>query len=219
MNVDQMNRLFRTTLLVAMSSLLIACGSSKPKWTPNEALLAEIVIMDPETDASGAGDSVGEFFYRANVDPETGVKLSGSKRAKRNREAFEVVRQRLASAGAVVAGFNVCFPGSYVTPKDVSIDQLMTYGWECQLIQGNGQSVAALRKDPLVAKYLDANGNLVAGKDIDLMHEELNGAMYRIDPSNSQHSLYPDAQGNLEKVLYEWRRPRPPLPRRRGASR
>ena len=170
-------------------------------------MLAEIVTLNPETKATEVGAAARQYFDEALLDGKKDKVFTGKKRKNRYRDAFTFLRSRYVDGGPVVAGFNVCFPESYSPPKDSPVIDLMTAGWECQLIQGNGPSVALVRKDPLVAKYLDENGNLVAGSDIKQMHEDLNGAFYRIDPSNSQHSLYPDAQGNLEKVLYEWERP------------
>jgi hypothetical protein len=202
----------RTALAVAfvwlaMSSLLVGCGGSETRWVPNEALLAEMVKLNPETEPKQVGKAVRRYFDEALLDAKRQKELKGKKRKTRYVDAFEVLRSSYLDGGAVVSGFNVCFPESYSPPKDSEVPQLMIYGWECQLIQGNGPSVAVLRKDPLVAKYLDAKGDLVAGSDIDLMHDDLNGAIYRIDPSNSQRPLYPDAQGNLEKILNQWERP------------
>ncbi len=203
-----MRTLFRSSCLVVGSFLLFGCGGSKAGWVPDEALLAEAVMVNPETDALRVGRVVREYFDAAIFDAGSGNNLTGSKRTNRFRDAFEVLRSRYAAGGPLTHGFNACFPQSYSLPKDASINQLMIYGWECQLIQGNGPSVALLRKDPFVAKYLDARGNLVARGDIDQMHAELNGAMYLIDPTNSQRPAYPAAQGNLEKVLAQWERPR-----------
>jgi hypothetical protein len=202
-----MSRLFRLGWVVVFSSLLAGCGGSVFRWVPNEALLAEIVTMNPETEAKQVGKAVRQFFDEALLMGNSDKGLTGKKRKDRYRDAFAVLRSTYLDGGAVVSGFRVCFPESYSLPKDSEVPQLMIYGWECQLIQGNGPSVALLRKDPLVAKYLDSKGDLVAGSDIDLMHEDLNGAIYRIDPSNSQRPLYPDAQGNLEKILNQWERP------------
>jgi hypothetical protein len=202
-----MSRLFRLGWVVVFSSLLAGCGGSVSRWVPNEALLAEIVTMNPETEAKQVGKAVRQFFDEALAMGNSDKLLTGKKRKDRYRDAFAVLRSTYLDGGAVVSGFNVCFPESYSPPKDSEVPQLMIYGWECQLIQGNGPSVALLRKDPLVAKYLDSKGDLVAGSDIDLMHEDLNGAIYRIDPSNSQRPLYSDAQGNLEKILNQWERP------------
>jgi hypothetical protein len=202
-----MSRLFRLGWVVVFSSLLAGCGGSVSRWVPNEALLAEIVTMNPETEAKQVGKAVRQFFDEALAMGNSDKLLTGKKRKDRYRDAFAVLRSTYLDGGAVVSGFNVCFPESYSPPKDSEVPQLMIYGWECQLIQGNGPSVALLRKDPLVARYLDAKGDLVAAGDIDLMHDDLNGAMYRIDPSNSQRPLYPDAQGNLEKILNQWERP------------
>jgi hypothetical protein len=202
-----MSRLFRLGCVVVFSSLLAGCGGSESRWVPNEALLAEIVTINPETEAKQVGKAVRRYFDEALVDGKKGKRLTGKKRKDRYRDAFAALRSSYLDGGPVVSGFNVCFPESYSPPKDSEVPQLMIYGWECQLIQGNGPSVALLRKDPLVARYLDAKGDLVAAGDIDLMHDDLNGAMYRIDPSNSQRPLYPDAQGNLEKILNQWERP------------
>jgi hypothetical protein len=201
-----MSRLFRAVCVVVISGSLAGCGDADSRWIPNEKLLTEIVTMDPETKPVQVGKAVRRFFDEASLGASN-EDLKGKKRLARYRDVFGVLRSRYRDGGKLVAGFNVCFPESYSPSQDRGVPQLMIYGWECQLIQGNGPSVALLRKDPWVAKYLDENGELVARGDLEQMHDEINGAYYRIDPTNSQHSLYPDAQGNLEKVLRQWERP------------
>ncbi len=202
-----MNLSFRAVLFAITLSLLVGCGGSEAQWVPKDARLAEIVTMNPEFEAKRVGRAVRQYFDEALLIGKTDKGLMGKKRENRYRDAFEMLRRRFADGGVVTAGFNVCFPEAYSPAKDADVVQLMIFGWVCQLIQGNGPSVALLRKDPLVSKYLDAKGDLVARADINLMHRELHGAIYRIDPGNSQHSLYPDAQGNLEKILRQWERP------------
>jgi hypothetical protein len=198
---------FRIVWVVGFSSLLAGCRGPETRWVPNETLLAKIVTMNPETEAKPVGKAVRRYFDEALVDGGSQKEVAGEKRKSRYRDAFGVLRNRFKNGGVVTVGFNVCFPESYLTPKVPEVPQLMIYGWECQLVQGNGPSVALVRKDPLVTKYLDAQGNLVAGEDIDLMHDDLNSAFFRIDPTNSQHSMYPEAEGNLRKVLRYWERP------------
>jgi hypothetical protein len=195
--------------LVVVIGSVTSCRDSRSPWVPNEQLLAEIVTIDPETDPARAGAVASQFFDDAVTDSKTGVELTGPNRAERFREAFDVFRRRLGAGGDVAAGFNACFPGSFVIPKasDVSdVSELIKRGWQCQLIQRNGPSVAKLRKDPLVAKYLDANGNLVAPADIELMHQDLNGAYSRRNPQDSQKSLYGEARSTYKKVVNAWER-------------
>lgn len=66
--------------------------------------------------------------------------------------------------------------------------------------------IGPLRSDPLVSKYLNADGLIVLPEPAKLsqMMKDINGAFYRIDPANSQHSLYPGPQGVLEKALAGW---------------
>lgn len=205
-----MRRLGRKTFLsifvLASPSLLVGCGDSNSGWVPNEALLAEIVVINPETEAKSVGKAVRRYFDEALRDAKREKELTGEKRKDRYREAFELLRARYADAGLVTAGFTVCFPKSYSPPKDEDVNQLMIYGWQCQLVQGNGPSVALVRKDPLVAKYLDTKGVLVAGSDIDQMHDDLNGAFYRLDPDDQTRSLYPEAEDNLRRILRQWER-------------
>ena len=203
----------RVSGLIAIGLMLAGCGNSVERWVPNETLLAEIVRTDPETNPARVGKVARQYFEQAVLDTSAGEGLKGKERKARFLEAFEVLRDRYAQSGDLGAGFNVCFPDSYDVPigrkgerGDLPIDLIMTFGWECQLIQGNGPSVALLRKDPWVAKHLDAKGNLVVRGDLDQMHDDLHGAMFRIDPTNSQQAAYPDAQGNLEKVLKPWQR-------------
>jgi hypothetical protein len=200
-------RIFLTVFLLVAPSLLVGCGGSEEKWVPNETLLAEIVKLNPQSEAKQVGKAVRRYFDEALLDAKKEKELTGKKRKTRYVDAFEVLRSRYAAGGLVTAGFNVCFPKSYSPPKDEDVNQLMIYGWQCQLIEGNGPSVALVRKDPLVAKYLDAKGHLVAGSDIDQMHEDLNGAFYRLDPSDQTRSLYPEAEDNLRRILRQWERP------------
>ena len=205
-----MRSLSRKAFLLVFSlvapSLLVGCGGSESKWVPNETLLVETMKFNPETEAKQVGKGVRRYFDEALLDAKREKELTGKKRKTRYLAAFDVLRSRYAEGGLVTAGFNVCFPESYSPPKDADVNQLMTSGWECQLIQGNGPSVALLRKDPLVAKYLDAQGNLVAGSDIDQMHADLNGAFFRLNPSDQTRPLYPEAEGNLRRVLRQWER-------------
>jgi hypothetical protein len=202
-----MSRSFRAICIVVSLGLLPGCGGSKPHWAPNETLLAEIVKLNPETEAKQVGKAVRRYFDEALLDAKREKELTGKKRKGRYLDAFEELRKRYADSGVLTAGFNVCFPNLYLPPKDREVRQLMIYGWQCQLVEGNGPSVAMVRKDPLVAKYLDAKGNLVAGSDIDQMHDDLNGAFYRLDPSDQTRSLYPEAEDNLRRILRQWERP------------
>lgn len=202
-------RYLRVLALVVVIGSLAGCGTSESSWVPNENLLAEMVTVDPEVEPARAGDVASGFFDDAITDSETGVELSGSKRAKRFREAFNVVRERFAAGGEVTAGFSTCFPQAFSIPKDSDgrdVSQFMERGWQCQLIQRNGPSVAKLRKDPLVLKYLDEKGNLVTRGDVELMHQDLNGAFVRRDPKDILVSLYGEARANYAKVVNAWER-------------
>jgi hypothetical protein len=199
-------RTFIGVFILASPSLLVGCGGSESRWVPNETLLSEIVTINPETEAKRVGKAVRRYFDEALLDAKREKELMGKKRKDRYLDAFGVLRSRYAEAGASTAGFNVCFPKSYSPSKDEDVNQLMIYGWQCQLVQGNGPSVAMVRKDPLVAKYLDTEGNLVVGSDIDQMHDDLNGAFFRLDPNDQTRPFYPEAEGNLRRILRNWKR-------------
>ncbi len=194
-----MSRVTTKPLLVVLTALLVSCGGSSPRWVPSEALLAKIVTMDPETEPVKLGKAVRQFFDEASLDGGPN-RLKGKTRESRYLTVFEVLRSRYRTGGAVTAGFNICFPESYSPSNRYGIPQLMIFGWQCQLIQRDGPSVALLRKDPLVSKYLDADGNLVARGDLDEMHDEINGAFYRMKSNDSLYPLYSEAVSNLEKV-------------------
>jgi hypothetical protein len=201
-------KLVRVVGLAMTVSLCVGCGPS-PKWVPNENLLAELVKIDPELEPAQVGDVASRFFDDAITDRETGVQLEGKARAKRWREAFEAVRTRFAEGGPVTAGFNACFPRSFLVPKDSDgsdVSEFMKRGWQCQLIQRNGPSVAKLRKDSLVSKYLNGKGDLVAGSDIPLMHADVNGAYVRRDLEDMQVSLYGEARTRYERIENAWER-------------
>jgi hypothetical protein len=201
-------RFFRVLSLVGLVALS-GCSGSQSTWVPNEKLLAEMVTVDIEAEPARAGKLADEFFDDAVSNSETGVELSGSKRAQRFRKAFEVVRKRFALGGAVTAGFNACFPESFTIPKDSDgrdIGQFMERGWQCQLIQRNGASVAKLRKDPLVTKYLDETGNLVALGEVPQMHSDVNGAFVQRDPNDDQVVVNSEALAQYEKILNAWER-------------
>jgi hypothetical protein len=202
-------KLIRVVGLVMIVSLGLGCGRPNPKWVPNEDLLAELVKIDPELEPAHAGDVASRFFDAAITDSETGVELEGKPRARRWREAFEAVRARFAEGGPVTAGFSACFPKSFLVPKDSDgndVSEFMKRGWQCQLIQRNGPSVAKLRKDSLVSKYLNEEGDLVAGSDIVLMHSDLNGAYLRRNPKDVQVSLYGEARTRYAKIEDAWER-------------
>jgi hypothetical protein len=203
----QAMKLVRVVGLVMIVGLSVGCGTSSSMWVPNESLLAELVKIDPELDPTRAGEIADQFFDDAITDRETGVELEGKTRARRWREAFEAVRERFAEGGTVTAGFSTCFPKSFLVPKDSDgseVSEFMKRGWQCQLIQRNGPSVAKLRKDPLVSKYLNEKGDLVAGSDIELMHADLNGAYLRRNPKDMQVSLYGEARARYAKIEIAW---------------
>jgi hypothetical protein len=201
-------KLIRVVGFAVIVSLCVGCGPS-PKWVPNENLLAELVKIDPELEPAQAGDVASRFFDDAITDRETGVQLEGEARARRWREAFEAVRARFAEGGTVTAGFNACFPKSFAIPKDSDgrdIGQFMERGWQCQLIHRDGASVAKLRKDPLVTKYLDETGNLVALGEVPQMHSDVNGAFVQRDLNDDQVVVNSAALAQYEKILNAWER-------------
>lgn len=199
----------RVVGLLMIASLSISCGRPSSKFVPNEKLLAQLVKIDPEIEPARAGDVAGQFFDDATRVRETGVELEGKTRARRWREAFEAVRASFAEGGAATAGFNTCFPKSFLVPKDSDgsdVSEFMKRGWQCQLIQRNGPSVVRLRNDSLVSKYLNEKGDLVAGSDIELMHADLNGAYLRRNPKDIQVSLYGEARTRYAKIENAWER-------------
>jgi hypothetical protein len=201
-------RFFRVLSLVGLVTLS-GCSDSGSTWVPNEKLLAELVTVDVEAEPARAGKLANEFFGDAVSNSETGIELSGSKRAQRFREAFAVVRERFAAGGEGTAGFNACFPESFTIPKDSDgrdIGQFMERGWQCQLIQRDGPSVAKLRMDPLVTKYLDETGNLVALGEVPQMHSDVNGAFVQRDPNDDQVVVNSLALAQYEKILNAWER-------------
>lgn len=202
-------RFLRVLVLVIGVGSISGCATSESLWVPNESLLAELVKIDPELEPAQVGDVASRFFDDAITDRETGVQLEGRARARRWREAFGAVRARFAEGGAVTVGFNACFPKLFVVPKDSDgsdVSEFMKRGWQCQLIQRNGPSVANLRKDSLVAKYLNEKGDLVAGNDIPLMHADLNGAFLQRNPKDIQVSLYGEARTRYAKIENAWER-------------
>ena len=159
--------------------------------------------LNPETESKKTGQVLYELFENAATRGGKDTPTDEQRKA-RNFETFESLRKYFTDKVSPTDGFNVCFPKSYETPNDESVGQQVIFAIECRLIQENGPSVAELRRDPLVMKHLDAKGQLITGDDPLLLQKDLNGAFYRIDPKNAQRSLYPVAQGLLEKALGSW---------------
>lgn len=164
-----------------------------------------VAELNPETDSRKTGQLLYELFENAATrgDKDT---PSEKQRKARYFETFESLRKYFTENVSPTDGFNVCFPKSYETPKVESIGQQVIFAIECRLVRGDGPSVAELRKDPLVLNHLNKEGHLIAGDAPLQLQKDLNGAFYRIDPKNTQRSLYPEAQGLLEKALRSWER-------------
>ena len=174
-----------------------------PVWKSDVAAMKVVAELNPETDSKKTGQMLYELFENAATRGGKDTPTD-EQRKSRNFETYESLREYFTDKVSPTDGFNVCFPKSYETPNVGSIGQQVIFAIECHLVQKDGPSVAELRKDPLVMKHLDAKGQLIAGDDPLQLQKDLNGAFYRIDPKNAQRSLYPEAQGLLEKALRSW---------------
>jgi hypothetical protein len=167
------------------------CGSSKPRWVADEAILRELVQLNPELDANQRSRVLLHRFVKSAVtldgtDPEASYKQA----RVRTRVAFESLQAYFGVNAPAADGFNICYPASYQAPKDSDPTRNFQFMQQCRLIQNNGPSVRELRGDPLVSKYLDSKGNLVAPTDLETFHQDLNDAWSRRDPNNEQLDLY-----------------------------
>jgi hypothetical protein len=167
------------------------CGSSGPTWVADEAILRELVQLNPELDANQRSRVLLHRFVKSAVtldgkDPEA----SYEKAKVRTRVAFESLQAYFGVNAPAADGFNICYPANYQAPKDSDPTRNFQFMQQCRLIQTNGPSVSELRGDPSVSKYLDSKGNLVAPTDLEAFHQDLNDAWFRRDPANEQLDLY-----------------------------
>jgi hypothetical protein len=142
------------------------CGSSKPAWVADEAVLSELAKLNPEPEPS---------YEEAK---------------KRTQVAFDSLHTYFAANVPATDGFNICFPANYQAPKDSDPTRRFQFMQQCRLIQNNGPSMGELRRDPLVSKHLDNKGNLTAPADLEAFHRDLNDAWFKRDPTNEQLDLY-----------------------------
>ena len=194
-------RFARLLLGLAVVAGLGGCGTDKPVWVADQALLKDIAQLNPELDANERSRVLLLRFVTSAVtldgkDPEATYKEAG----ERTRVAFDAFHAYFAANVPATDGFNICFPADYQTPKDSDPANNFQYTQQCRLIQNNGPSVRKLRNDPLVSKYLDSKGSLVAPADLETFHRDLNDAWSRRDPANEQLDLYLD----LHRIQLGW---------------
>jgi hypothetical protein len=188
-------------LVLGLGMVLAGCGADKPVWVADEAILRELVQLNPELDANQRSRVLLHRFVKSAVtldgkDPEA----SYEKAKVRTRVAFESLQAYFGVNAPAADGFNICYPANYQTPKDSDPTRNFQFMQQCRLIQNNGPSVRELRGDPLSSKYLDSEGNLVAPADLETFHQDLNDAWSRRDPANEQVDLYLD----LPRIQLGW---------------
>jgi hypothetical protein len=189
-------------------------------------LLTRVDIVDPFQDYRNA-QNAGEAFKRVTRSINDGLKArSDEERATAQKYALlATVVVSLATgglaAGAAAAGAGagaVVWAGvgdglmSYIsgipsdTFKALEVNDLVTFQFQRRILESETPGIVELKKDPLVAKYLNENGTvkLPDPRELKKMMDDINNAFYRIDPTNSQHSQYPGPQGVLEKALSGW---------------
>jgi hypothetical protein len=185
-------------------------------------LLNRLDIVDPFLDYRNA-QNAGDAFKHLTGSINDGLKArSNEQRAEAEKYALiatilvSLVTGGLAAeAGAVGA---VLWAGtgdglmSYIsgipsdTFKELEVNDLVTFQFQRRILESSTPGIAELKGDPLVAKYLNENGTIKLPIPTKLkeMMEDINGAFYRIDPTNSQRPQYPNPQGVLEKALSGW---------------
>ena len=179
--------------------VLSGCGTSIPAWTPDPTLLIEFVEKNPETENRESRQLLLEFMKSA-VTRGGQDQPSGEEASKRRQAGFETLRAYFVKNMPPTDGLNICFPADYRMPSRGEFDNLqfaLAVAQECRLIQQNGPSVEKLRKDPLVAKYIGSDGNLVASGDLDLMHQEIHDATNSREPKDEKRFRF----GNVLSLI------------------
>lgn len=167
------------------------CGSTKPAWVADEAVLSELAKLNPELDANRSTRRLLHGLVKSAVTLDgTEPEPSYEEAKKRTQVAFDSLHTYFAANVPATDGFNICFPANYQAPKDSDPTRRFQFMQQCRLIQNNGPSMRELRSDPLVSKYLDNKGNLTAPADLEAFHRDLNDAWFKRDPTNEQLDLY-----------------------------
>jgi hypothetical protein len=185
--------------IVACASLVGSCSSSQKAWKPDLLAMQKVADLDPESKSQQVAKVLSRYFYDAAT--RNGTQVPNMKQTmSRNRASFEDLREYFEANAPVNDGFNVCFPKTYATPTKSELRMQIIFAMECRLIQMNGLSVSELREDPLVAKHLGADGQLRTSEDPGQMHEELNSAIFRLDPTDDKRDLYPEASARIRQL-------------------
>lgn len=171
---------------------LSGCGASDPAWIPNSTLLNQFVEKNPETENRESRQLLLEFMKSA-VTRDDQDQPSSEEANKRRQAGFEALRAYFVKNMRPSDGLNICFPVDYGMSSRGEFDNLqfaLAVAQECRLIQQNGPAVQKLRKDPLVAKYINSDGDLAASDDLDLMHQEIHNATNRREPKDQKRLMY-----------------------------
>jgi hypothetical protein len=175
------------------------CGESGSAWKPDEAILKQFVERNPETENEQSRSRLIAFIDSAVTRNGTDLDPPYPKAQDRTREAFDAFRSYFSRNVSPSDGMNICFPASYEVPAKADPSYLFIYAQQCRLIELNGESVADLREDPRVARYLKPNGELVATGDLSQMHADLNATFYSRDPNDEQLFVYGSAFKLIER--------------------
>jgi hypothetical protein len=185
-------------------------------------LLNRLDLVNPRQDYRNA-QNAGEAFKQIARSINEGLKArSDDERAKTEKYGLiATVVVSLATGGFAAASGtigSIAWAGagdglmSYISGipsdsfKEIGVNALVTFQFQRRILESNTPGLAELKKDPWVVKYLDEDGTVKLPDPMKFkeMMDEINGAFYRIDPTNSQYSLYPGPQGVLEKALSGW---------------
>ncbi len=92
------------------------------------------------------------------------------------------------------------------TFKEMTANSLVKFELQKRILQSTTPGIDQLKRDPLVSKYIKPDGTFLVPEPARLkqMMEDINGAFYKIDPANIQHSLYPGPQGILQEAMSGW---------------
>jgi hypothetical protein len=215
-----------TELLKFIGVLARSCRAADEITAGFGAILNLIDIVDPFQDYRNA-QNAGEAFKRVTRSINDGLKArSYEERARAEKYALIATVVVSLATGGLAAGAATAGAGaqalvwagtgdglmSYISgiPSDsfkaFEVNDLVTFQFQRRILESDTPGIGALKKDPLVAKYFNENGTVKLPKPAELkeMMNDINGAFYRIDPANPQHSQYPGPQGVLEKALTGW---------------